>query len=56
MELLCANYYPENGELPVIFYESCIKTQIIIDCLLESARNNGVKVQVKDTTNELYKK
>ena len=40
----------------LFFMKVALKTQIIIDCLLESARNNGVKVQVKDTTNELYKK
>lgn len=35
----------------LFFMEVALKTQIIIDCLLQSARNDGVKVEVKDTSN-----
>ena len=42
----------KNGSL--FFMKVALKTQIIIDCLLQSARNNGVKVEVKDTSNLIH--
>ena len=55
MELFCAKCLAERWWQTVysISYAVALKTQIIIDCMLKSARSSGISVNVNDISDQL---